>query len=236
MLRLISLTLSAFLLLSSGCASMKNKVYRIGPMEISFPGGTIIGGASSDQAGALAEMLVASHEQHMKAFDEQKELSRKNLETAEKTLRILEEVSHRQGAGEITLFFETGSAAMPAHAFEFERLVRFVDHVSAVSSGRLVHFVLIGSASATGLTQMNTKLSKQRSEAPIQVIDKYLVNIPHKYYRIAGVGDMYSPKRAEWKVHERYQHVRIIAAYATDRLPELPAELKESKLDDRPFP
>jgi hypothetical protein len=49
------------------------------------------------------------------------------------------------------------------------------------------------------------------------------VNVPHKYYKVYGLGDIYSPKGATLTVDQRYQNVRIIAVYQTDQVPVLPA-------------
>ena len=201
--------------------------------EIVFPNGTVVGGAASDQAQALAQILVDSHNLHMKEFGElkkqsaaQAEEAKKNRETAEQALAMIQKLAQSQGSGEITIFFRTGSAKIPASGLEFERLVRFADFVSRESKNRKVHFVLIGSASATGNPKWNLKLSQKRAKAPIDIIDKYLVNVPHDYYQISAVGDMYAPKDVERKVNRRYQNVRIIAFFATDQLPELPEGVK----------
>jgi hypothetical protein len=45
------------------------------------------------------------------------------------------------------------------------------------------------------------------------------VNVPHKFYKVTGVGDMYAPKNATLQVDERYQSARIIAAYNAINLP-----------------
>ena len=50
--------------------------------------------------------------------------------------------------------------------------------------------MLIGSASATGSMQTNERLSRERSQAPEPIIDQYLVNVPHKYFKVYGLGDM----------------------------------------------
>ena len=50
--------------------------------------------------------------------------------------------------------------------------------------------------------------------------------MPHDYYQISAVGDMYAPKDVERKVNRRYQNARIIAFFATDQLPELPEGVK----------
>jgi hypothetical protein len=49
------------------------------------------------------------------------------------------------------------------------------------------------------------------------------VNVPHKYYKVYGLGDIYSPKGATLTVDQRYQNVRIVAVYQTDQVPMLPA-------------
>jgi hypothetical protein len=71
--------------------------------------------------------------------------------------------------------------------------------------------------------QTNERLSRERSQAPEPIIDQYLVNVPHKYYKVYGLGDIYSPKGAILKVDQCYQNVRIIAVYQTDQVPVLPA-------------
>lgn len=208
----------------AGCGGLKMNLSMRGLGDIEFPNGTVLGGASSDQAGALADIFVKSHNLHMQAFSEQKELSEKNLQTAEKALQLLEQISQSQGTGEITLFFNTGQSRISRNSLEYERLVRFVDYVARESSGRLVHFVLIGSSSSFGSKSVNQRLSTKRSEAPVDIIEKYLVNVPHQFHKVGGTGEMYSPQKASGKVHRRYQHVRVIASYATDTLPELPPE------------
>ncbi|MBU2552760.1 MAG: hypothetical protein KKB20_30390 [Proteobacteria bacterium] len=217
--------LMIFSLSQAGCA-MKQRTYQMGDQRVVFPNGTVLGGASSDQAAALAQVLVDSHNRHMAELallkDEVRAEGQRNRQTAEKVLDMLEKLALDQGSGEITVFFDTGSARIPARSLEYERLVRFIDYVARESRGRLVHFVLVGSASATGSQGVNEQLSKARAEAPIEIIDKYLINIRHDYYTVNAVGDMYSPKTAERKVHGRYQHVRVIAFYETRQLPPLP--------------
>jgi hypothetical protein len=70
-----------------------------------------------------------------------------------------------------------------------------------------VLFVLIGSASATGSMQTNERLSRERAAAPEPIIDQYLVNVPHKYYKVYGLGDTYSPKNIPLSAEQRYQNV-----------------------------
>jgi outer membrane protein OmpA-like peptidoglycan-associated protein len=218
-----------FLLLAvtiAGCAG-KETHFNLGGKEIVFPNGTVFGGASKDQAAALAQILVDSHNQHMaqmQNLDNQiRAASEQNRETAEKALKMLEDLSKAQGSGEITIFFKLGSREIAEGSLEYDRLVRFVDYVARESRGRTVHFVMIGSASSIGASDINASLSQKRAEAPVPIIDKYLINIPHDYYQINGVGGMYSPREVKLEVHNRYQHVRIIGFYETDQLPPLPA-------------
>ena len=49
------------------------------------------------------------------------------------------------------------------------------------------------------------------------------MNVPHKYYKVYGLGDMLSPKGATLTVDQRYQNVRLVAVYQTDQVPVLPA-------------
>lgn len=218
-----------------------------------FPNGTVFGGASKEQASALAQIFVDSHNMAMKELEEIKDVSKKsredleiikkstqkieettqkNLETAQMALKMLEQLSKRQGTGEITLFFPVGSSVLSKGSLEYERLVNFVDYLSRESKGRKVLLISIGSASAFGDKKINHKLAKKRSEVPIEVVDKYLVNVPHEFFRVYSTGDFYSPKNVTMKKHQRYQHARIVAFYETDQIPSLP----EEPLKDTPGP
>ena len=48
------------------------------------------------------------------------------------------------------------------------------------------------------------------------------MNNPHKYYKVYGLGDTYSPKNVAMSEEQRYQNVRIVAVYQTDQVPVLP--------------
>ena len=80
---------------------------------------------------------------------------------------------------------------------------------------------MIGSASATGSMSVNQKLSQERSQAPEPIIDQYLVNDPHQFFKVYGLGDMYAPKNVSLREDEAYQNVRIIAVYDTNQIPAL---------------
>jgi len=144
--------------------------------------------------------------------------AQKTLDVAQQNLAILEGMSHRHGAGEITLFFSTGGLAIQGN--ERERLIQFADYLSRESNGRKILFVSIGSTSTIGSYNANMKLAQRRSEAPIEVLDKYLINIPHEFHMVYGTGEMYSPKNAHRQEHKRYQNVRIIAVFDTSQIPQ----------------
>jgi hypothetical protein len=80
---------------------------------------------------------------------------------------------------------------------------------------------MIGSASATGSMSINEKLSRERSQAPEPIINQYLVNVPHQFYKVYGLGDLYAPKNVSLREDLDYQNVRIIAVYDTNQIPAL---------------
>ena len=193
------------------------------PQSVTFPNGTTFGGASGRQASELAQIVVDSNNNNMRDYQQLQGTESKNLQTSQQALSMIEQLSNEQGTGQITLFFPTGSAELRQNSEQGQRLINFLDYISRDSRGREVLFVLIGSASATGSLQTNERLSRERSQAPEPIIDQYLVNVPHKYYKVYGLGDMLSPKGASLTVDQRYQNVRIIAVYQTDQVPVLPA-------------
>lgn len=224
---------------------------------IEFPKGNVTGSASKEQATKLAQIFVDSHNSAMKEVDEIKKSARtiesatqrieasnqrieassqkildsshENLETAQKSLNAIENLSKSQGTGEITLFYPVGAYDIKRGSLEYERMVNFIDFVSRGSKGRKILFISMGSASAFGSKSLNEELARKRSESPKEIIDKYLVNIPHEFFRVYGVGDMYSPKNVSMKEHEKYQSTRIIAFYETDQIPALPEPATKSK-------
>jgi hypothetical protein len=151
-------------------------------------------------------------------------LGQQHLETAQKTLQLIEQMSQKQGTGEITLFFPTGDTKLKEKSLEYERLVRFVDFLARESKGRKILLVSIGSSSAVGKKSWNLKLAQARAEYPKGIIDKYLINLPHTFYKVYGTGDMYSPKGLPKKERDRYQHTRLIALFDADQAPQLPEE------------
>ncbi len=219
--------------LMGGCGTMEEMFSMKGPegqeKKVAMPQSTWTGAASGEQANALAKMVVESNNNTMKKFDEVngrldklQETASQDLQTSQQALAKLEKMANEQGTGEMTLFFKTGSSKLDQ--MENQRLVRFLDYLSVKSHGRKIILLSIGSASATGNAKMNKKLSAKRSEAPLPVINQYLVNVPHEFYKVTGIGDMYSPKNASTDVHKRYQNVRVIAAYDTSNIPQVPEE------------
>ncbi|HTN72523.1 MAG TPA: hypothetical protein VMO00_15695 [Methylomirabilota bacterium] len=193
------------------------------PQTVTFPNGTVFGGASANQASSLAQIMVEANNNNMKEYGQLQGTENKNLRTSQQALGMLEKLSEQQGTGQITLFFPTGSATLPSSGLQYDRLVSFLDYLSRDSRGRKVLFVMIGSASATGSLAINEKLSRERAEAPQPIIDQYLVNVPHQFFKVYGIGDVYSPKNVTLQVDERYQNVRIVAVYETDQIPRLPS-------------
>lgn len=153
------------------------------------------------------------------------ESDRMNLEASKSILAAIEkmrEKSKEQGTGEITIFYQSGSAAIKTESLEYARLVRFMDYLSRESRGRRIIFLSIGSASSFGNRKVNIKLARMRANAPLDIIDKYLVNVPHEFYKVYGTGDTFSPKNVRIKKHQRYQHARLIAVYDVSQAPPLP--------------
>ena len=191
------------------------------PQTITFPNGTVFGGASGSQASTLAQLVVDSNNNSMKDYESLQGTTSKNLQTSQQALSMLEQLSDQQGTGQITLFFPTGSASLGSSGLQYDRLISFLDYLSRHSRGRKVLFVMIGSASATGSLAINEKLSRERSQAPEPIIEQYLVNVSHQFYKVYGLGDLYAPKNVSLQEDQRYQNVRIIAVYDTNQIPAL---------------
>lgn len=223
-----------------GCATQPEvvKMQQSGGQQeqITVPKSAWTGAASGEQADVLAREIVEANNNSMKEFDklqghldkEDKTIAKlqstedKNLQAAQQSIAKLEKMSNEQGTGQITLFFKTGSAKLDHD--QTQRLINFLDYLSRASHGRKVIMLSIGSASAIGSAKINKKLSIERSEAPLPIIDQYLVNIPHTFYKVTGIGDMYAPKGESQKVEQRYQNVRIIAVYDKSSIPPAPGK------------
>jgi hypothetical protein len=104
---------------------------------------------------------------------------------------MIEQLANQQSTGEITLFFPRDQVELPQPSLQSTRLINFLDYLSGESRGRTVLFLLIGSASAVGNLQLNVQLSRERSQAPEPIIGHYLVNVPHQFFKVYGLGDLY---------------------------------------------
>ncbi len=150
------------------------------------------------------------------------ETGTKTYDTTRMILDAFEKVSKKQGTGEITVFFPVASSRIEPGSLQYQRVVTFVDFLARESRGRKLMLVSVGSASAFGPKEINERLAKERSEAPLEIVDQYLVNLPHEYVRIYGTGDAYSPRDVSLKEHQRYQAARLIAFYEMGQQPQLP--------------
>jgi outer membrane protein OmpA-like peptidoglycan-associated protein len=198
--------------------------YTIAPGQtVTVPKGTVTGAASVGDANALAQMIVASNNNAMAGFDrvngdmtKLQASENQQLQASQDALNQLTQLSAEQGSGQITLFFAEGSSVLDQE--QQQRLIRFLDYLSRDSRGRTVILVSVGSASAVGPAAINRRLSVARSQAPVSIIEQYLINTPHTFYKVSAVGEMYAPKDAPQQVNQRYQNVRIVAAYSTAQL------------------
>ena len=204
--------------LLAACAGQP-ETYQMNPgQSVTMPKGTMTGAASVGDANALAQMIVNDNNNAMAQFDQlngdmtkMQATQAQELQNSQAALVRLEQLSDSQGSGQVTLFFAEGSAQLNQE--QQQRLIHFLDYLSRENRGRTVILVSVGSASAVGSAAFNHQLSIERSQAPINIIQQYLVNTPHQFYKVSAVGDMYAPKNASYTVDQRYQSVRIIAAF-----------------------
>jgi outer membrane protein OmpA-like peptidoglycan-associated protein len=209
---------TAVAVLLSACAGQSETYSMNNGQSVTMPKGTMTGGASVGDANALAQMVVDGNNNAMAQFDKlggdmtkMQATDNQELQNSQQALTKLEQLSDSQGSGQVTLFFAEGSAQLNQE--QQQRLIRFLDYIARDSRGRKVILVSVGSASAVGPAAVNRRLSIERSQAPLAIIEQYLVNTPHAFYKVSSVGDMYAPRDASLQVDQRYQNVRIVAAY-----------------------
>ena len=211
--------------------------------QVTVPESIWTGTASGEQANVLAKGIVDTNNNSMKEADKsqgrfdkvdkniadlQSDLKSSTaklqstedstLQTAQQALAKIEKISNERGTGEITLFFKTGSTSLSR--IQEQRLINFLDFLSRTNYGRKIIFMSIGSASATGSKEVDMKLSVERSKAPMFTIEQYLVNVPHTFSKVVGLGDKDAPKKQSKEIDQRYQSVRIIAVYDESALPK----------------
>jgi len=207
--------------------------------QVTVPESIWNGTASGEQANVLAKEIVDTNNNTMKEADKSQGRFDKvdksiadlqssvvklqstedsTLQTAQQALAKIEKISNERGAGEITLFFKTGSTSLSR--IQEQRLINFLDFISRTNYGRKIIFMSIGNASATGSKEVDMKLSVERSKAPLFTIEQYLVNVPHTFSKVIGLGDKDAPKKQSKEIDQRYQSVRIIAVYDESALPK----------------
>jgi hypothetical protein len=76
------------------------------PQTVTFPNGTMFGGASGSQASTLAQLVVDSNNNNIKDYESLQGTASKNLQTSQQALQMLEHLSQQQGTGDITLFLQ----------------------------------------------------------------------------------------------------------------------------------
>jgi outer membrane protein OmpA-like peptidoglycan-associated protein len=192
----------------SACAGQPQTYTPTNAAPVAVPKGTITGGASVGDANALAQLVVEGNNNAMAQFDKVNgDMSKlqatdnQELQNSQEALTKLEQLSNSQGSGQITLFFATASIELNQE--QQQRLIRFLDYLSRDGRGRKVILVSVGSASAIGSAAINRQLSIGRSQAPLSMINQYLVNTPHEFYKVSAVGDMYAPKNVTLAVDQR---------------------------------
>lgn len=147
----------------------------------------------------------------------------KTYESTQALVKKVEGLSRSQGTGEITIFFPVASSRIAPGSLQYTRIVNFVDYLSRESRGRKLMLICVGSASAFGRPEINEKLAQERAEAPRAIVAQYLVNTPHEFVKVYGVGDAYSPKGVSRAEHGTYQSTRLIAYFEKGEEPVIPA-------------
>lgn len=165
---------------------------------------------------ALQDKQDLNHAARGSDYNRSQELIRsynRNMEISRKYYKLLQEIAKNQGTGDITLFFEKNSAQIPEDSFQYNRLIRYLDSLEKNNRNKKLVFVIMGSASSTGEENHNQILSRNRADAPVSIIDQYLVNVPHSYHKVYGTGESQSPKGKTENINKRYRYVRIMALY-----------------------
>lgn len=239
MLKNVAFAAMVALSLLVGCGTIEQYLPKVSPAVADAPKPDAPNAPHSLNAQLTVRQFVAAHNDVMDGIaaiktgnqtiqsdlDAIKTTNQKALETAQRTLQAFEDMASQQGTGEISIFFQNGSANLERSALEYERLVHFADFLARESRGRKVILLSIGRASAYGDQKINMALAKKRSEVPLDIMNKYLINIPHEFHKVAGTGDLNSPRDVKMKEHQRYQHTRIIAVFGKEKAATISATL-----------
>ena len=156
------------------------------------------------------------------------EQSKKGAEAAQKAVQELEALSKTQGSGAVTVFFPAGKSKLADNSIEYMRLVNFADRVSMDANGKKALIAIVGSASVPGDTDSNQKLSEQRVETAKTVLDKYLVDTSHEFYKVYGVGDTLSPD-GRFVDDAKYQSARVVVFFDASQAPALPVKKTDAE-------
>ncbi len=212
-MKIVLIVLLTLALALAGCAGKQEK------NQIVLPNGSVIDTTAKDQVRQLAEIFLEAQSENPETPNE----------TAQQSLSMLESLARGQGSGEITLFYDNASSSLVPGSMAHKRLVRFLDYLSLNAHGRNILFVSIGSASAFGNEKINRKLAENRAKAPVPVIEKMLINIPHDFYKIYAVADLSSQSDIPFSRQKEYQHTRIIAVFEPEQLQHYPAQKVQVK-------
>src|SRR5262245_52843569 len=98
------------------------------PQTVTFPNGTMFGGASGQQASTLAQLIVDSNNNHMKDYEQLEGTASKNLQTSQHALQTLQPLTQDQGTDDIMLFFASGWLAMASIGLDVQVFSIFVDY------------------------------------------------------------------------------------------------------------
>ena len=136
-----------------------------------------------------------------------------NIGVAKKKYAELKSLSLAQGAGETSLTFPLNSAELKPNSTAYRDLVQFINTLSRNSNGRKILLFSIGGPSSPGEELHNSELPRQRTMAPIPILEQHLINFPHESFEIVDESRAYSPKTTEKKEVQTHRRVKLMAVY-----------------------
>ncbi len=189
---------------------------------VHLPDGTGISNISDMSVLELANLMADSCDRAMAMLKEQgrqglSRMSRESymaqMKTARKIFGLIQKRSQAIGPGYITVQFPKGTGQLFSNSFELERLKVFLRYISKDSHGRKVDFILVGteplqiSGSKIGVGI----LAKKRVESIVQIINRNLANIPHRFCKAYCNGDILDLTND--KEGEPSHNVYVVAVY-----------------------
>lgn len=211
-------TFLLLIFLLTGCASGVNQTPLTKENVVVIPSSKAFGASKKLTINELSSLLV---NEIAPVFKEQLELQLEDqLEESQRMLKILLRASRKKAVesmDEITLFFDKGASSLGYNGPN--RLIGFIDHMVRKSEGRKIFFVCIGHSSEIRGKKNDIVLAIDRAKAPVRVIEKYLVNVPHEIVSTFAV-----EPRAKITVGnaDKYQNVQVVAGFTREKLPMLP--------------